>query len=79
MNQEIKRVIESYQSIIDLEEENEVMHLIADLQELFSEKDKVKHTCYKCGSESWFKVNLETYVVSINDLICDDCNSIEVE
>jgi len=38
MNQEIKRIIESYSSIIDLEETKEVMHLISDLDELFKEK-----------------------------------------
>lgn len=36
--QEIKRIIESYSSIIDLEETKEVMHLISDLNELFKEK-----------------------------------------
>lgn len=38
MNQEIKRIIKSYASIIDLEETEEVMHLIADLDELMSNK-----------------------------------------
>lgn len=38
MNLKIKRIIESYGSIIDLEETNEVMHLIADLTELFKEE-----------------------------------------
>lgn len=37
MNQKIKRIIESYESIIDLEKTKEVMHLIADLDELFRE------------------------------------------
>lgn len=36
-NQKIKRIIESYSSIIDLDETNEVMHLIADLDELMRE------------------------------------------
>ena len=39
--------------------------------------NKVKFVCSKCGKESWFEVNLQTYVVSITDLICDNCNSIE--
>ena len=38
INQKIKRIIESYVSIIDLEETNEVMHLIADLDTLFREE-----------------------------------------
>ena len=35
--------------------------------------DKVRYTCVKCGSESWFEVDLGTYVVSVNDLVCDNC------
>jgi len=34
----IKEIIESYSSIIDLDESVEVMHLIADLEVLFKEK-----------------------------------------
>lgn len=36
-NEEIKRIIKSYASIIDLDETNEVVHLIADLNELMIE------------------------------------------
>lgn len=39
--------------------------------------DKVKFICSKCGKESWFKVNLETYVISVTDLLCDDCNPVD--
>jgi len=35
----IKEIIESYASIIDLEDTVEVIHLIADLEELFNERD----------------------------------------
>ena len=34
----------------------------------------IKFVCKKCGNESWFEVNLNRYVVSIKDLVCDDCN-----
>ena len=34
---------------------------------------KINFVCKECGEESWFDVNLETYIVSMNDLICDDC------
>lgn len=33
---------------------------------------KVKFTCVKCGLNSWFQI-AEDYIVSIKDLICDDC------
>jgi len=33
---------------------------------------KVNFMCVKCGLNSWFKV-AEDYVVSVKDLICDDC------
>ena len=38
---------------------------------------KIKFKCMKCGSESWFDVDLETYVITIADLVCDDCNPVE--
>jgi len=34
----IKEIIESYSSIINLDESTEVMHLIADLEDLFKEE-----------------------------------------
>lgn len=37
MSAKIKTVIKSYSSIIDLEESEEAMHLIADLNEVFEE------------------------------------------
>ena len=37
MPDKIKTVIKSYSSIIDLEESEEAMHLIADLNEIFEE------------------------------------------
>ena len=37
---------------------------------------RVKFICKKCGQESWFEVNLNRYVVSMKDLLCDDCNTI---
>ncbi|GAH74978.1 unnamed protein product [marine sediment metagenome] len=40
---------------------------------------KINFKCSKCGKESWFKVNLETYIVSVSDLVCDDCNPVEEE
>lgn len=39
--------------------------------------DKIIFKCSKCGKVSWMKVNLETYIVSITDLICDGCNPVE--
>lgn len=41
--------------------------------------DIVRFICAKCGKESWFEVNLNTYVITAMDLICDDCNPIEEE
>lgn len=41
------------------------------------ESGKVKFICSKCQKESWFQVDLNTYVVSISDLVCDDCNPVE--
>ncbi len=38
---------------------------------------KVNFICSKCGQNSWFEVDLETYIVSISDLVCDDCNPVE--
>ena len=38
---------------------------------------KVKYVCKECSKESWFKVNLETYIITVNDLVCDDCNPID--
>ena len=38
---------------------------------------KINFKCSMCGEKSWFDVNLETYVVSITDLVCDDCNPVE--
>lgn len=38
---------------------------------------KVNFICSECGKQSWFKVNLETYIVSSKDLVCDDCNPVE--
>lgn len=38
---------------------------------------KINFICSKCGEQTWFKVNEETYVVSVSDLICDDCNPVE--
>ena len=37
----------------------------------------IKYVCKECGEESWFDVDLETYVVKITDLVCDDCNPCE--
>jgi len=37
----------------------------------------IKFICSKCGTESWFKVNIDTYIVKESDLVCDDCNPIE--
>lgn len=42
-------------------------------------KDQINFKCSVCGEQSWFKVNLETYIVSVNDLVCDDCNPVEDE
>lgn len=39
--------------------------------------EKVLFKCSKCGATSWFEINLETYIVSVDDLICDDCNPVE--
>ena len=38
---------------------------------------KIKFVCSKCGKESWFIIDLETYIVSVSDLICDDCDPCE--
>ena len=48
---------------------------------IFRAKDstfqKVNFKCSVCGSDSWMEVDLSTYVVSITDLVCDDCNPVE--
>lgn len=33
---------------------------------------KINFKCSVCGNDSWMQVDLSTYVVSIQDLICDD-------
>ena len=38
---------------------------------------KINYKCSECGEITWFDVDLETYIVSITDLICDDCNPVE--
>lgn len=38
---------------------------------------KINFVCSKCGNQSWFQVHLDTYIVSIDDLVCDDCNPVE--
>jgi len=38
---------------------------------------KVNFICSKCGQKSWFDVNLKTFIVSVSDLVCDDCNPVE--
>ena len=38
---------------------------------------KINFFCSVCGEQSWFEVNLERYIVSITDLVCDDCNPVE--
>lgn len=40
---------------------------------------RINFKCSVCGKTSWMKVNLATYIVSITDLICDDCNPVEDE
>ena len=40
---------------------------------------KINFKCSKCGEQSWFKVNEATYIVTVLDLICDDCNPVEEE
>ena len=34
---------------------------------------KIRFVCSKCGKEAWFDVNIDTYVVTAIDLICDNC------
>jgi len=35
--------------------------------------------CSECGEKTWTEVDLETYVLTTDDLICDDCNPVEEE
>ena len=53
----------------------ELENILFRLQEVSNQK--IKFVCSKCGKESWFIVDLNTYVVSITDLICDDCNPVD--
>ena len=39
--------------------------------------DKIRFICTKCGEESWFTVDLDTYIITALDLMCDDCNPVE--
>jgi len=40
---------------------------------------KIWFNCSKCGSKTWAEVDINTYVFSITDLVCDDCNPVEGE
>ena len=37
---------------------------------------RVNFKCSKCGKKAWFMVDLVTYVVTVLDLVCDDCNPV---
>ena len=34
---------------------------------------RIRFTCSQCGKESWTEFRQKTYVLSVKDLICDDC------
>ena len=34
---------------------------------------RVWFTCSKCGNKAWTEFNLNTYVMKVEDLVCDDC------
>ena len=29
--------------------------------------------CKECGQTFWMETDIDTYVISIDDLVCDDC------
>ena len=35
--------------------------------------------CSECGEKTWIEVDLENYIITSADLICDDCNPIQEE
>ena len=35
---------------------------------------RIRFICSVCGVESWQEFDLNTYVVKVEDLICDDCH-----
>ena len=40
---------------------------------------KINYVCKECGEQSWFDITIESYIVSVSDLVCDDCNPVEEE
>ena len=34
---------------------------------------RIKFKCSKCGNESWTEFDVNTYILSVNDLVCDNC------
>lgn len=34
---------------------------------------RIKFICIGCGKESWTEFDLNTYVMKVEDLVCDDC------
>lgn len=38
---------------------------------------KIKFYCSKCGQESWMEIDINSYIIKIDELICDDCNPVE--
>jgi len=54
-----------------------------ELENIISKKmanknwQRIWFICSECGEKTWTEVDLETYVFSTDDLICDDCNPVE--
>ena len=38
---------------------------------------RIKFVCSECLKESWFEVDIDTYVIEASNLVCDDCNPAE--
>ena len=34
---------------------------------------RIKFECSVCGNESWQEFDLNTYVLKVENLVCDDC------
>ncbi|KKK94509.1 hypothetical protein LCGC14_2682160 [marine sediment metagenome] len=40
---------------------------------------RIRFTCVKCGNESWTEFNVDTYVLKVENLVCDDCMPEDVD
>jgi hypothetical protein len=34
---------------------------------------RIRFICSECGTESWTEFDVDTYVLKVENLVCDDC------